>query len=1229
MGENIEFILSVVTAEGVVELRKFTIEWGKNTTAVKENAGENKKNAAGQKILQDEMKQTGGQVRMLTGAIEALTGQTAKSAAASKEDADAKNLEGKSSSKAASDLEMYAKVQQQAAMQTMRSAYASEVAAANYSKFYTSLNKMEAIGTPAILKAGAWSALAIGGVAYEGIKMYAQFNKQLTQTVTQAGQSPKSLPFLSQNALDIAKQTGVSLNDVADMMYRAASGTASWNKGLGATKSQLVEVTKQIANLNVIGNIAGGTTSDQSARVLTAIGNSGLRGLGPGRSIQATRNAAYYINAIVGAGDMRQSELNSGIGRGALASAKANGMSIQDLGSWLALMTSMGTPAAVAGTYAKSGINLLTNPSTQGAKALGMLGIAPGYFQKIMSGNASYMHTENGKQYKFEGLQGVAYALSDATKKFNPFKNYPKYKGAGGAAGATALLENWGINQIPKGFVDAWVKGKLSQTQQMQATSLILTKAFGGSKQFATIAGLINDPAALSAIEYAIAKKANKKEYDKSLKIAMDTPAVKFRKDLRTVQVDLVSLGKAITPVALKLANALTGLIGIFAKFKILLVPVVALFGSLAVAAGVAKVGGILKGGYGILGSLYNQTDKVWGKLAGNDANSKRYGIFSKFMGGGQKFREVAAENMRAVEVKMGEHAIKYGQAAAMQLEASEVFTKGVTGQEVSNLEGNLGGGLGGGKGKGISKLEGSLAEEFHKGKNLQAYEKTILKNAEAKGKVITEAMVRQEMYPRYLMSSPTGRAKKDAALVKETAAKLKSMQTATGAISPLVKEGIHVAEKDVVENVAKGAAGGMITKIAGGAIGALGGPIGMIAMSMLPMALPIIGKAFGGFMSMFGGGAKTPNGSGGYTPPSSVKQIQDKIARDQAKLKPLLSAKKAGTLTTAQFNEMNRLQNEVSALNASLPGAKKYQSVIGQTSLDALLGKDGKGPGLLKAQKLANKLKATIGGYQYTHGPKGTVAHYVANNFALASDYLEIYNALPASQRAAFAAKYGHYAKGGKTIPVSALAGMQDFVNSATKNFKNTLTGKYAGSIQGKAYASYVDAQNAIKQQNQSAINDSTYIGGSYKTMNIRGHVFKVKTGGLSNLSPTDFATTRSNLEARASNASLAYRKDMALANQFGKNTDMGKALVAAANAAKAQSIKDLTELAKLSKEQHMSKESQKGLAGEIATALKLLYSDKKISAEEIGRATASALGTGGITKAVITEIANSIARN
>jgi len=82
-----------------------------------------------------------------------------------------------------------------------------------YSTTYKNLTKLESFGTPAVLKAGTWGAFALGGVAYEGIKQYMNFDKLMTQSVTQAGINKKELPWLNQTALDIAKKTGVSLTE--------------------------------------------------------------------------------------------------------------------------------------------------------------------------------------------------------------------------------------------------------------------------------------------------------------------------------------------------------------------------------------------------------------------------------------------------------------------------------------------------------------------------------------------------------------------------------------------------------------------------------------------------------------------------------------------------------------------------------------------------------------------------------------------------------------------------------------------------------------------------------------------------------------------------------------------------------------------------------------------------------------------------------------------------------
>ena len=87
---------------------------------------------------------------------------------------------------------------------------AAKDAAAGISKVYDKLGTVSRMATPAVLRAGTWSALALGGIAYESVKQFTSLNAELTQSITQAGRAANSLPFLQQTALDISKQTGVS-----------------------------------------------------------------------------------------------------------------------------------------------------------------------------------------------------------------------------------------------------------------------------------------------------------------------------------------------------------------------------------------------------------------------------------------------------------------------------------------------------------------------------------------------------------------------------------------------------------------------------------------------------------------------------------------------------------------------------------------------------------------------------------------------------------------------------------------------------------------------------------------------------------------------------------------------------------------------------------------------------------------------------------------------------------
>jgi len=530
---------------------------------------------------------------------------------------------------------------------------AANMAAANSAlgSAYVGMSKLEALGTPAIMKAATWTVLGAGGLAYEGIKQYMNFNKLITQTVTQAGVNPNQMNNLSTMAENISKLTGVKLDDVANSMYRVASGTASWNSGLGASMAQLKNITTAVTKLQVLGAIPSGAASEQSARVVAAMINSNL--VGTGRNPNAV---AALVNATVGSGDMRQNDLVPGVGRGVLQSAKSNGMSAKDMMSWIALLTSMGTTASVAGNYVKTGINLLANPSAQGVLAESMIGIKPGEMQGLISSKG--------------GLQSAVATFDAAMSKFAPSSQMVGYRtnignprpGGTGETAAINKLQTWMVGEMPAAVLKQWEHGGSAASGGLTAKNLqwiqdlIMTKAFGGSKQFATLAAILKNPALLAGVETSIGKKNSISYLNSSTAIAENTPSQRFDKALASLTVDLVNAGKVMYPAVIKIVDGLTWFIGKIVTWKPALYEIGAALTAIVGFAAAVKAVEIGKGAMSIFGGLLTKLDP-----GGTDGKYFRnaYNISSGKM----------------TQAELGESVIKMGLAETAAIKTSGVET--------------------------------------------------------------------------------------------------------------------------------------------------------------------------------------------------------------------------------------------------------------------------------------------------------------------------------------------------------------------------------------------------------------------------------------------------------------------------------------------------------------------------------------------------------------------------
>jgi hypothetical protein len=844
------------------------------------------------------------------------------------------------------------------------------IASSNLGGMYTGMAKLEALGTPAILKAATWTILGAGGIAYEGIKQFMNLNKELTQVITQAGVNPKSMPFLTSMAESVAKLTGVNLSDVANSIYRVASGTASWNNGLGATHKQLTNITTEVAKLGVIGGVSGGAAFEQASRVVTSMINANMSDVG-----RDPRKAAALINAAVGSGDMRLGDLVPGLGRGLLQSARANNVSAKDALAWVATLTSMGTTASVAGNYVKTGMNLLANPSAQGTAALALLGIHPGEMQGLMSGKG--------------GLQAAIATLVQGMHQFRP-GNVALYRdkignvrpGGSGFQAAVNKLQTWGVGELPATFIKDWTAGKLNAKDQAYANDLILTKAFGGSKQFATIAALTNNPALLTGIEQSITRKDNLQYLTASERRAENTPAMQFQIALRALQVDLVNAGKVLYPPIMTLTHGFVDMVSAVSKIKPLLYELGAVLLGIVTFAAIHKVAQIGMGITRMIGgglshldpkgnnlqhfrnAYLSTSDKVMAGL-GADLNSSSAKIAlsndgvitaldrnSAIVGGGS-FRGAgglsgasSAERTAAID------------AASIEQQKLQKFRN-----ELANLNGTGGSRVVGpippigGSNYRINRAYDAYAQDQHmaafrsglySGGILPGYGKNMGGGIHA----LSDAQLNEK-------SSSMRRAQHDY---------LTNSTYATSNVDSIIAENnLRNAVGSGVTNGAdelNGLRGGLLSKLGGGlrnAMGMVGGPVGlaMIAATVLPMAIPYAMK-LGGLISGWLGNANY-NKASYWRAKGGIVTRADAVASESAALKALHATELYNKKTKKWYLDPNSTTSQILDNHAALMA---YERSVGITKGTGGFASDR----LSYNQSVSTKIKDAIQGLRVHH---------------------------------------------------------------------------------------------------------------------------------------------------------------------------------------------------------------------------------------------------------------------
>lgn len=192
------------------------------------------------------------------------------------------------------------------------------------------------------------AATAAGGVAIG--KMASNFEDAMAKVSTIADESEMSLEDMEKAIMELSNQTGVSSAEIANNVYDAISA--------GQKTGDAVNFVSNAASLARAGFAETGDALDLLTTIMNAYGLE---------AEDVTRVSDILINTQ-NLGKTTVAQLASAMGK-AIPTAKANGVSIENLSSAYAVMTSNGIATAETTTYLNSMLNELGKQGTSAANA--------------------------------------------------------------------------------------------------------------------------------------------------------------------------------------------------------------------------------------------------------------------------------------------------------------------------------------------------------------------------------------------------------------------------------------------------------------------------------------------------------------------------------------------------------------------------------------------------------------------------------------------------------------------------------------------------------------------------------------------------------------------------------------------------------------------------------------------------------------------------------------------
>jgi TP901 family phage tail tape measure protein len=362
--------------------------------------------------------------------------------------------------------------------------------------------------------------LAIGGAAIAGIgivstKMAADFQQAMTLIETQAGAPVGEINALKGQVISLAKEVGFGPTSLAQALFHLES--------LGLRGAKAMDVLRSAA----IGAKVGHADLEQTTNALGGILSTHIKG------VKDAADAMGQLNAIVGAGNMRMSDLVGAISTGIMPAAATFGLTLKDVGAALATLTDLGTPAEEAATRLRMTFALMGAPSHAAQKNLKDIGI-----------NALDLSREMQKP---DGLLRAVQMLQKHLSQ--PLKMNVDKKDIEGVRGQ---IQAWGVSAKE---AEAMIS-KLGPSASVQA--MIIARAFGGGRSSAAIMGLLGNTDRLQEKYAAVA--AGSANFGRAWAQTQEDVNFKMDKLKATVEANAVAFGSRLLPIAEKLIPVITDL---------------------------------------------------------------------------------------------------------------------------------------------------------------------------------------------------------------------------------------------------------------------------------------------------------------------------------------------------------------------------------------------------------------------------------------------------------------------------------------------------------------------------------------------------------------------------------------------------------------------------------------------------------------------------------------------